>query len=247
MGGDRGRLCVLLIALVLCGARSAFSCEPSQELCGGILAKDLFQPGRLLPEDERGKGPDQRSAAPKSPVKKLDQNLPRSSVTSLFPHLSWLAAKPDDAKKLKIRTNKPFYHVGDSVVVTVTMLDECNLTVLAQGSGGAVDVLYPNRDQSGDFPLGAEISLPPVGGRFGLFIRANTSSVLVEERIVAVCLPADRKLINSVKTSPIKSLLQNSEEMRILEGLRHDRATMAVAVAPYLVEAGKEAAKNPRS
>jgi hypothetical protein len=50
-----------------------------------------------------------------------------------------------------------------------------------------------------------------------------------------------------VKTSPIKSLLQNSEEMRILEGLRHDRATMAVAVAPYLVEAGKEAAKNPRS
>jgi hypothetical protein len=148
--------------------------------------------------------------------------------------LAWLAADPGRPASLRVRLDRLAYRTGDPVVVTVDSERPCNLAVLALGAGGLVDVLYPNRRQSGALAAGGEVVLPGPGAPMTLNVRGPAGRATATERVAAVCLPPDASVF-PVPAEPTRSYAADAPEVRALDRLRKQIDLAAIATQDYEV------------
>jgi hypothetical protein len=84
------------------------------------------------------------------------------------------------------------YRAGERLAVRLRAARACQLTVLALGQGGMIDVLYPNLRQHGALAAGQELALPAPGADLRLRLRGPDGAAVEEERLVAIAQPLGR-------------------------------------------------------
>ncbi len=115
--------------------------------------------------------------------------LPEPSLTTSGRAFDWLRPTPNWARSLSLAVEGSVFHAGERLVLRLRTERACELLVLALGSGGQVDVLYPNSRQHGALLAGGELLLPPAGGDLRFRLRGPRFAQPEQERVLAITWP----------------------------------------------------------
>jgi hypothetical protein len=162
-----------------------------------------------------------------------------AAAASPGPALGWL--RPRGAAPPGLLLAQRAWRAGDRLTARLRAERPCQLTVLALGQGGMIDVLYPNLRQQGALAAGQEVALPPPGADLRLRLRGPNASAAEEERIVAIAQPLGRTPLAALpRDSSVPTLTVSpgsAEGLALAEALRAGGDDLAIAIAGYRVSA----------
>jgi hypothetical protein len=160
---------------------------------------------------------------------------PPPPVPVTTPPLAWLDVD-DPARLLRVELDQARYAAGAPVAIKVTADGPCRLLVLALGSGGMIDELYPNARQPGGETFGGALAIPGSTG-LELHTMGTKSARDAEERVVGLCVPEGHMpaLPTPSDDAPTARLAPDSAEAKALDALRPLIADLHPAVVRYTV------------
>lgn len=133
------------------------------------------------------------------------------------------------------------YRAGDRLAVRLRARNASQLTVIALGQGGMIDVLYPNLRQGGALAAGQELALPPPGADLRLRLRGPDGRAVEDERIAAISQPLGRTpLVTPFLDAgyPTMSFSPTSAQgLALADGLRSGGEEQSITIADYRVSA----------
>ncbi|SFL13280.1 DUF4384 domain-containing protein [Falsiroseomonas stagni] len=112
--------------------------------------------------------------------------------------LDWVRPTPGAGRMLAVLGDRRVFRAGERLMLRLRAEEPCQVTVLALGQGGMIDMLLPNLRQPGMLAAGQELTLPPGGSDLRLRLRGPRAAPSEDERILAISQPLGRPPVLSV-------------------------------------------------